>query len=61
MTFINEVLPGMIALKHETEFAIANFCELIAIEPRNVRIIQEILTGTRPVEATENVHQRRFA
>jgi hypothetical protein len=45
-------------LKHETQLAIANLCELIAIEARNVRIIQEILTGTRAVEATEDVHER---
>ena len=48
-------------LKHKTDLAIANVGELIAIEARNVRVIQEILAGTRPVQATEDVHQRRFA
>src|SRR4029453_5878604 len=48
-------------LKHETELAIADLRELITIEPGNVCIIQEILTGTWPVEAAKDVHERRFA
>jgi hypothetical protein len=45
-------------LKHEAELAIANLCELIAIEVRNVGIIQKIVTGTRPIKATKDVHER---
>jgi hypothetical protein len=45
-------------LKHETELPIANLCELIAIEARNVCIVEKIVTGARPVETAKNVHER---
>ena len=48
-------------LKNETEFVIANVGELIAIEHGNVGVVQKVTTGGRPIETTENVHQRRFA
>ena len=48
-------------LKNETEFVIANICELIAIEHGNIGIIQNVTTGSRPIETSKNIHERRFA
>ena len=45
------------ALKHKPDLAVSNIRQLIAIKPRDIGIIQNVLTGSRTIEATENVHQ----
>src|SRR5262249_163586 len=47
-------------LKNETEFVIANISELIAVQRRHVVVVQNIATRSWAIEATENIHQRRF-
>src|SRR6266478_3622460 len=45
-------------LKDKSDFAIADVGELIAVQSRNIGIIQEIAAGTRPVETAQDIHQR---
>src|SRR5438477_6416446 len=47
-------------LKDETDFAIANISEPIAIKARNIGTIQKVMTRSRSIETTEKIHQRGF-
>src|SRR5205814_6999401 len=47
-------------LKDETNFAIANISEPIAIKGRNIGTIQKVMARSRPIETTEKIHQRGF-
>ena len=49
------------ALKNEPEFAVADIGQLIAIQVRNVRVIEQILAARRAIETAKNIHQGRFA
>ena len=51
----------MIALEDEAEFLAAQARKLVRIEFRNVVACEEIASACRPIEAAQNVHQRRFA
>ena len=48
-------------LKDETDFAVPNVSKLVSVQFRNIRAIEHVTTGRRPIEATENIHERRFA
>ena len=48
-------------LKNKTELAIANVGQLVAIESGNVEAIEQVTAARRPIEATEHIHQSRFA
>ena len=48
-------------LKNKTEFMVANVGQLVAVERGNIGVIQNVATGSRPIETTDNVHERRFS
>ena len=49
------------ALKNETEFAVAHVGELIAIQSGNIRTVEQIAALGWAIEATEKIHEGRFA
>jgi hypothetical protein len=61
-----DVLPRRCArqqiktLKDETYFAIANVSEPIPIKARNIGAIQNVMTRSRSIQATEKIHQCGF-
>src|SRR4029453_16531261 len=48
-------------LEDEPDLVIADVRELVLRHPRHVAPVQEVLTAGRPIQAAEDVHQRRFA
>src|SRR4051794_2587075 len=49
------------ALENETEFAVADVGEPIAVEPGNVGAIKQVTTFRWAIEAAEEIHERRFS
>src|SRR5260370_40553342 len=47
-------------LKDETDFAIANISEPIAIKARNIRTIQNVMARIRSIGPTDELHPRAF-
>ncbi len=48
-------------MENKTEFVIANIGQLIAIEHGNIGVVQNVATGSWPIETTNNIHERRFS
>src|SRR5207248_9430547 len=49
------------SLEDEANLLVADRRQLVVREPRHVAAVQEIRAGRRPIEAAEDMHQRRFA
>ena len=48
-------------LKNKADFFIAGQGQLIVVQRGDFRAIQLIRAGSRPIQASENIHQRRFS
>ena len=48
-------------MKHETDLAIANGRELVVIHFGDALAVELVAAGSRRIEATQHVHERRFA
>ena len=48
-------------MKHETDLAIANGRELVIIHFGNILAVKLITAGSRSIETTKHVHERRLA
>ncbi|MND81618.1 hypothetical protein D3C80_734210 [compost metagenome] len=51
----------MVALEHETEGLTAQPGQLVAVQLGDVLAGEQVVTGGRTIQATENVHQGRLA
>src|SRR5690606_16143223 len=51
----------VVALEHEAEGLAPEVRQLVAVEVRDVASLEQVLAGGGPVEAAEDVHQRRLA
>jgi len=49
------------ALKHEADLPVADLGELIAREARDVPLLKEVPPASGPIEAAEDMHERRLA
>ena len=49
------------ALENETDLAVADVGQLVAIESGDVGAVEQVTAARRAVEAAEHVHQGRFA
>ena len=47
-------------MKHKTDLAIANGCELVVIHFGDALAVELVAAGSRRIETTKHVHQRRF-
>src|SRR4026208_128295 len=48
-------------LKNETDFLVANACELVVVHLRDVLAVEPVFTLRRSIETADQVHQRRLA
>src|SRR5690606_40372047 len=51
----------VVALEHEAEGLATQPRELVAVEPRDVAAHEAVAAAGRPIQAAEDVHQRRLA
>src|SRR5437764_318319 len=51
----------VVRLKDEAQVTAAYFGELVVVHLRNVFVAQEVLAAGGPVEAAQEIEQRRFA
>src|SRR5260370_34964343 len=49
------------ALENEPELAVADICQLIAIQMRDIGVIEEILSAGRPIKTAKEIHEGRFS
>ena len=49
------------ALEHEADLPVAHLGQLVAREPGDIPAVEQVVAAGRPVEAAEDVHERRLA
>ena len=48
-------------LKNESDFLVAHCCQLVVAHCLDCRAIEDVFAGGRPVEAADDVHERRLS
>src|SRR5262245_28708324 len=49
------------ALKNKSDLRVADVCEFVSIESRNVHVVEAITAGCGAVQAADDIHQSGFA
>src|SRR5438046_5601016 len=49
------------ALENKSELAVANIGQLVAIQMRDIGVIEQILSAGRPIKTAKDIHKGRFS